>query len=1140
MAGASVGTVGRSTTVFKPNKKGSFLFEPFYPEVSQELNRRKSSDNLARTYMPFVRVTTAAVIPNKGAFFSVGLHGLNTGGPYAGYLHPNIENIYEPVGGGNLLGYTYSNDGRIVPVYTEEVPVLTQTGPNNSIDFKNLIAGKAITDNERIIQANVRKFPPPGITKVNVRRAGIAGALLQAEVEMYVHTIGQLQALQEFLIIPSMHVVVEWGQIASGDDPAILKNSIIDFASQRDITFLQKLSSNRLNRRHIFQEYTSKSNCNYDFMVGVVSNFTFKQEGNSYVVTLKISSPGDIIAGLSTTETSLQENEGGTEGSVFSSDLKDYFNYFFENKILTDHFNDQYPDFKKHIFIMQTPPKTDEDTDLNTDDVNIPTSAADVLKENTQAIFITWTYFINEILHGTIDTTNSIMGWMIGQNMIPQWYLYPQMEKLAPNTDFTSWLSSPPAREHPIGCHPWLRSIDPAIMVIYNKRRQDALDNLTESSNIYNSLKQCDKVFDVNSKAAQNAYKEFQQYGHFDDPNDDSNSGHLSQGVWLNHNVIIEAFNSTRTMYDALSYILSKMSEATGHYWNLQLHLNEASDKLNVPVPDITTVSKDKKQQPTNSDDAGSNFIVVDANFADTKDAADQLAQNPNDIYMFNRRLNSREADTTFKLSAGSGGSELLSLDADFNLPNILASAIAIQGIKGAEGEDPFGLIGINTPKLTEQGVYRTDKLIDILKPSKDAQYARGPSEAEMYNVHGSSAGKLVMIFPQGTQHEGTKVGSPLLAIASSERIKSMFDTLSSSEKVKETIFKTGGKPDVILLSMTEIDDIIRKSTDNVTIAAWNDTKNKIAVQQDAQKRYQLLSDFMNRSTDGSDSPTLGGVVGESAIADRYDKLVDSTTKSNINTLLGAEPDNATKLYFIQMASEVEQLNITNAEQAVKGGTAYPPYNLSEAVKSTVTKVDPKDNVTTSAELTDHIAQQLQFQLNNGSKTVPTNREIAKFNTTTSAEVRKAMMMRQAQVKNLQAVVERYKNYGTIIYVIEPIPSYMSKLARQHAARIGRGEITGQGSNLFAPAPTRLRVKISLPGIGAIHIGDLFWVDRIQPNFYLDGAFSVIGLVDTITPESGWITNIEGVFMYLGRFHFAQHFKNTQPAPINITNPVFE
>jgi hypothetical protein len=157
---------------------------------------------------------------------------------------------------------------------------------------------------------------------------------------------------------------------------------------------------------------------------------------------------------------------------------------------------------------------------------------------------------------------------------------------------------------------------------------------------------------------------------------------------------------------------------------------------------------------------------------------------------------------------------------------------------------------------------------------------------------------------------------------------------------------------------------------------------------------------------------------------------------------------------------------------------------------------------------------------------------------TNSQEITRQAINRQAAQQQLTELVERVKNYGTILYLFEPIPSYMSRLAYQHGLKVAKGEVGSDGSNLFAPAPTRLRVKISLPGISGLHIGDLFWVDRIQPNFYLDGVFTTIGLAESITPDGGWITSIEGIFLFLGRFHFAPYFLGKQPKVNRITQPV--
>jgi len=332
------------------NKKGNFFFDPFYPEVIEELNRRKSSANLARTYMPFARLTTSIELPdNKGRFFTVGLHGFD---------NSEIESIYEPVDGGTLLGYTYKNEKKI-PLYTSDIPALVSSNSDGTIPSGADTAGREFLETENIIQREVKKFPPPGITNVKIRRAGIAGSLLQADVEIAVNTLGQLQALQEYLFIPGVNIILEWGRVASGDDPNSLLNSALNFNKGADIEFLKSLVANKKNRRHVFQNYVKHTNCNYDFMVGKVSNFSFAMKGSKYITTVRISSTGDLISSLANTETSLPPTEDG-KGDVYLTAINEYFTeQNFELKLQQD---EQDSRFKRHVYLLKAPSKTAEAT----------------------------------------------------------------------------------------------------------------------------------------------------------------------------------------------------------------------------------------------------------------------------------------------------------------------------------------------------------------------------------------------------------------------------------------------------------------------------------------------------------------------------------------------------------------------------------------------------------------------------------------------------------------------------------------------------------------------------------------------------------------------------------------------------------
>ena len=138
--------------------------------------------------------------------------------------------------------------------------------------------------------------PTPGITAISVQSKNTYGTLREAQVNITVWTVEDLELMQTLYLRPGYSMLLEWGHSLGLNVDKTLNSTINVYRK-----FLQGYLSQEQIEKDLLK-LTEDANYNYDAMYGYVSNFSwsFRQDGG-YDCTLKIISKGSIIESLALT-----------------------------------------------------------------------------------------------------------------------------------------------------------------------------------------------------------------------------------------------------------------------------------------------------------------------------------------------------------------------------------------------------------------------------------------------------------------------------------------------------------------------------------------------------------------------------------------------------------------------------------------------------------------------------------------------------------------------------------------------------------------------------------------------------------------------------------------------------------------------
>lgn len=244
---------------------------PFKKRVREKLEEREKDSHLLTHYMPFVLLSSAAVVATGEV--------------------TQIEDALKP--GPSQLNAKYH--GCVIANTTEKYN-LYQTGQT--------IVGYDLNGKAILVEGEMnRRVSVPIITKVDIDTDGGNNTLKTAEIEIKVFTLKQLEMLELFFFRPTMNVVLEFGWSSDLKKNKALIDSVLyakknwqGWYDEYIATFSIKKEDNKISKKK--QDYIdtlAKTDYDYDFMAGKVTNFTITPaEDGTYAVKLEVTAGNEL------------------------------------------------------------------------------------------------------------------------------------------------------------------------------------------------------------------------------------------------------------------------------------------------------------------------------------------------------------------------------------------------------------------------------------------------------------------------------------------------------------------------------------------------------------------------------------------------------------------------------------------------------------------------------------------------------------------------------------------------------------------------------------------------------------------------------------------------------------------------------
>jgi len=244
---------------------------PLKKWTTDKLEAREKNKEALNTLMPFVVLSSAAVVTDKAK------------------NSDELKAIYES---GNFNAFDYK--GCVIA---------------NSTDiFKNYQLGKTVVgydlDGKPIEVKNEtnRRVSMPIIESVEIDTDGGNNTLKTASIKIRVFTLKQLEMFELFFLRPSMRLVLEYGWNVGIREKLNLDITKNMFASKSHTEYMNKFveifsrkDDAYKNAKEKYINILKDTDGNYDFMAGVVSNFSFQPAADgTYEISLDISSGNEL------------------------------------------------------------------------------------------------------------------------------------------------------------------------------------------------------------------------------------------------------------------------------------------------------------------------------------------------------------------------------------------------------------------------------------------------------------------------------------------------------------------------------------------------------------------------------------------------------------------------------------------------------------------------------------------------------------------------------------------------------------------------------------------------------------------------------------------------------------------------------
>ena len=253
------------------------FIKPLDNWMEQKLKVREQNQKLVALANPFVILSSTAIVTNDSTKTEDGKVDGN-----------KIKNILE---------------GKADKIIYKGCIISNQINKEKVYSTGNTLVGYDFTGRPiEVIGESNRRVPQPMITSLEVDTDGANNSLKTANLKIKVFTLKQLEMFELFFLRPSMHCLVEFGgnegiltkKIQTLDNVITAKKSWDDFLKDYNTNF-----SSKIENRKNYIDRIKKSDGNYDYVAGTVTNFKFTiADDLSYEIELDISSSNTMMMWL--------------------------------------------------------------------------------------------------------------------------------------------------------------------------------------------------------------------------------------------------------------------------------------------------------------------------------------------------------------------------------------------------------------------------------------------------------------------------------------------------------------------------------------------------------------------------------------------------------------------------------------------------------------------------------------------------------------------------------------------------------------------------------------------------------------------------------------------------------------------------
>lgn len=272
--------------------------QPFSKEIVEKLKKREKNEDRVKSSFkyPFVILSSTAIVSNA-VTISQGKAGPN-----------EIKNLF---------------DKQISKTTYHGCRIKNEIKPENLYPTGETALGWDFNGKRIVVEGEKnRRVSPPIIQSLEVSTDGANNTLKTANLKIKVFTLKQLEMFELFFLRPSMHLLVEFGTTEISNEllekVLISNNNYDNFISE----YIKSFSS-KTNSRVAYAKKIQETNGSFDYIAGIVTNFSFKvNEDLSYDVDLEVSTSNTMLMWLPPTS-----NKGTGNTPQQNEELKKFSNW---------------------------------------------------------------------------------------------------------------------------------------------------------------------------------------------------------------------------------------------------------------------------------------------------------------------------------------------------------------------------------------------------------------------------------------------------------------------------------------------------------------------------------------------------------------------------------------------------------------------------------------------------------------------------------------------------------------------------------------------------------------------------------------------------------------------------------------------